>query len=179
MRKIKKKAFPVAAWQLGAGTEKEAELIAKGLIVKKNDGTYAVFSKEATQGEGEIAEAGDYFKIGDGGYPYPNKKDWFEERHVKTEDGAYVQKTSVIEGWEKGEEASEAIQHVIDKGLLEIHEETPEYYYKAQLWGTTLTAPVDAVIAIYKVEKEDGKIVDVDFNLITRKAFNETYEYVD
>ena len=66
MRKIKKKAFPVAAWQLGTGTEKEAELIAKGLIVKKDDGTYAIFSKEATQGEGEVAQAGDYFKIGDG-----------------------------------------------------------------------------------------------------------------
>ena len=74
-----KTALRVRAWQLGAGTEMEKEMVAQGKIKRRKDGTYEVFSMEATGETGQIAKAGDYFKLDDSGKPYPNDKAFFEK----------------------------------------------------------------------------------------------------
>ena len=73
----------------------EATLIREGAIKKRQDGTYELFSQEAVNGTGEIAKAGDYFKVDivDGRhYPYPNSKQFFEENHIHIAGDEYEQK---------------------------------------------------------------------------------------
>lgn len=73
----------------------EAMLIEEGAIKKNPDGTYELFSQEAVSATGEIANAGDYFKVDSvegHHYPYPNSKDFFEENHIHVSGDVYEQK---------------------------------------------------------------------------------------
>ena len=61
------------AWELGAGSDMEQELIRSGRIIAHSDGTYELFSQEAKEGRGQMAQAGDFFKADNQDYPYPIK----------------------------------------------------------------------------------------------------------
>lgn len=76
---IKNIGKEVRAYQLGAGSTVEQSLIAEGKIRVRN-GNYELFSQESRE-KGEMAVTGDYFKVDNAGYPYPNKADWFELNH--------------------------------------------------------------------------------------------------
>ena len=60
-----KTATRVRAWELGAGSDMEKEMIRVGKIIAHPDGVYEVFSQESTEGKGQMAHAGDYFKVDD------------------------------------------------------------------------------------------------------------------
>ena len=77
---IKSKKKIVQAYPLGQGHPMETALIEEGAIRLLPDGSYALFSQEAVNGQGQIAYAGDYFKVDtiDGRhYPYPNDREFF------------------------------------------------------------------------------------------------------
>lgn len=60
-------------------------LIEEGAIQRPPDGSYALFSQEAVNGQGQIAQAGDYFKVDtiDGRhFPYPNSREYFLSNHT-------------------------------------------------------------------------------------------------
>lgn len=80
----KRKSRIVHAWVLGAGSETERRLIGEDTILREQDGRYRLFSLEAVNGVGELAEPGDYFKVEEvegRHYPYPNDREWFIENH--------------------------------------------------------------------------------------------------
>ena len=83
------------AYQLGSNHSVLNQLITQGQIKKLGDGRYEVFSQEALNGEtkhGQVAEKGDWIKIDSQGYPYPNKKEYFEENHRYVKGDTYEQR---------------------------------------------------------------------------------------
>ena len=74
---VRKKNVRVQAWELGAGSETEKRMIQARKIIPHPDGTYEVFSQECKNGKGQIANAGDYFKVDATGSPYPNERAFF------------------------------------------------------------------------------------------------------
>ena len=177
---VQKKPVRLQAWQLGAGDAKEAEMIAAGKIKLREDGSYELFSMEALGEKGQIAGPGDYFKVDSAGFPYPNKKAFFEERHVPLGDGWYLQKTQPIPAWTADMPADEVIDFLIRENLLRIHPENPARYFTADLWGTEETAAKDAVVVIHSVERDDeGRITGVDFNFVERTIFDSTYTVLE
>ena len=81
---VKNKGKFVRAYELGAGSEIEKLLIEEGAICAETSGRFHLFSQEAVNGEGQLADRGDFFKVDtvDGRhYPYPNKRDWFLKNH--------------------------------------------------------------------------------------------------
>lgn len=89
MRWAQKKLVQLQAWQLGTNTPMERKMIEEGRIIQQDDGQYELFSLEATGGSGEIAKAGDYFKVDAAGCPYLNEKTKFESMHRAIGDGWY------------------------------------------------------------------------------------------
>jgi len=173
---VQKKAVRIQAWQLGAHTEKEAELIKSGKIKLREDGTYELFSLEATGEKGEIAMPGDYFKLSSSGFPYPNAKDFFESKHEQLHDTWYLQKSQPLLAWAVGEPETDAIRFLLDQNLLQIHPDDPGHYFSAFLWGTRETSAQDSVIVFYKIERNDrGEITGVDFNFVVRSEFEQSY----
>ena len=166
----------VRAWQLGAGSEMERDMIRRGKIAFRPDGTYEVFSQEAREGTGQVVKAGDYFKVDDKGFPYPNEQSFFEENHEHTEGDWYLQKSRILKFWRKDDPECEEVRFLLERGLLGIRPEDPSRYFFADMWGTRETAPSDAVIAFYAVEREpDGRIASVEFNFIVRDYFEKYY----
>ena len=45
----------VQAWELGAGSAMEQEMIRRGKIAARPDGTWEIFSQESTEGSGQVA----------------------------------------------------------------------------------------------------------------------------
>lgn len=108
---VKNKKNIVTAYQLGAGSDMERNLIEEGAIRLTEDGRYELFSQEAKDGRGQLADKGDYFKVDvkDGKpYPYNNMKAWFEENHDHLEGDEYEQKSWPVMVWDaKDREAAE------------------------------------------------------------------------
>ncbi len=176
---VQKTAVRVQAWQLGAGSAKEAEMISSGKIKRLRDGGYELYSREATGGTGQIAKPGDYFKTDSSGLPYPNEKAYFEKMHEHLEDDWYLQKSPVLPAWTAGEPWNEVIRFLLVHGMLQINENDDEHYYSAALWGTTETAAKDAVIVIHEIERNDkNEITNVVFNFVDRDSFEKTYRVV-
>ena len=72
---------------------------------------------------------------------------------------------------------SRKIKFLIEQKQLTFHEEDPEKYFQAPLWGTNLSAKKDAVIVFYSIERdENGEIRDAEFNFVARDEFDKTYE---
>lgn len=95
MKQAEEKKKLVKAYRLGAATATEEELIREGAIRRLADGSYELFSQEAVNGAGEIARAGDHFKVDtvDGKwYPYPNSGRFFEANHRHLEGDSYEQR---------------------------------------------------------------------------------------
>lgn len=180
MKKAMKKAGKnVRAYRLGEGTPMERKMLAEGKIRVKNGGVYELFSQEAKGGTGEMAVPGDYFKVDSSGFPYPNKKDWFEENHKHIDGDEYMQFPKPVDIWEASMPVCEEIQYLLAAERLKINEEDTKNYFSAFLWGTHLTAARDAVIVLYSVDRdEDGKINDVDFNFVARDEFEKTYTII-
>jgi len=87
---IKKTGKIVEAFELGLSSAMELKLIEECKIVRKGD-TYELFSQESQSGSGEIASAGDFFKVDKAGYPYPNAREWFLENHRHVEGDKWEQ----------------------------------------------------------------------------------------
>lgn len=178
MRKaVKKTGRSVCAYQLGMHSEVEERLMLEGRIRMKENGEYELFSREAVNGKGEVAKAGDYFKIDSEGYPYPNSREFFERRHRNIGKNRYIQIPSPVDVWEKGEPMNEVVRYLFKHHLITINRCDTENYFHAFLWGTQLSAAMDAVIVIYDVKRGgDGNIEHVDFNFVAKEEFVKTYD---
>lgn len=175
---IKKTGKSVMAYRLGDHSMMEQEMIASGKIRRRQDGRFELFSQEAVNGEGELADKGDYFKVDNSDHPYPNGKQWFEQNHRHLEGDAYMQLSKPLDAWDVSEPWCREMEFLLKTGSLVIHREDTERYFEAVLWGALLTAPRDSVIVFYHVERsDDGEIVDISFNFINRKEFELTYEW--
>lgn len=177
MHYARKKSARIRAWQLGSGSEMERELTAQGRIRVRADGQYELFSQEAKGGIGQHASAGDYFKVDSKGYPYPNSRDMFEQEHAHIGGDWYLQTARALPIWTSDEPQSEEIAYLISHGLLELHPETPQRYFRAGLWDTQESAARDAVVVFYQVGRDDaGAICQLDFNFVESSEFARTYE---
>lgn len=172
----------IEAYCLGENSEMEQQLLKEGAMRKQEDGSYELFSCEAVNGSGQIAYAGDYFKVDhvDGkNYPYPNTREYFLKNHRHLSGNEYIQNSSgdtVYAIWQDGDESCEEIRFLLDTGRLTISPDTPDKYYNAFLWGTMLSARKDAVVVFYEVTRDsEGKITDIDFNLVARESFEKNY----
>lgn len=176
---MKKEGQIVTAYQLGVDSPKIRALLAEGKIKNNGKGSYEIFSQEAANGKGEAAQSGDYIKVDSRGFPYPNDKSFFEENHKKVGENLYEQIPKPLDAWTVQEETCEEIMYLMEKGLLTIHEDNPKRYFNAQIWGSELSAPKDAVLMLYRVDRDkEGSIADIDFNFVERSEFERTYNYI-
>lgn len=176
---MKRGEVPVIACRLGDGSELEKRLIAAGALKRLDDGCYEVFSREAVNSGGELAEPGSYVKVDQEGFPYPNSAEYFLANHELTERG-YVQLPRPLEAWRDGQPVSDAVRFLLDSGRLTINRQHPERYYSARLWGTILSSNRDAVIVFYEIKRsEDGRVTDAHFNFVVREEFERTYEILE
>jgi hypothetical protein len=166
----------VQAWQLGAGSDMERELRENGKIRLLPDGNYELFSTESVSGQGERAEAGDYFKVDSTGAPYPNARAWFESHHDRVGDHDYVQRPEVLRAWTVAEPVCAEIRFLLDQHRLTIDPDDPDRYFSAFLWGAQLSAARDAVVVFYQVQRTGDTITDVEFNFVARTEFDKTYK---
>ena len=168
------------AWELGKGSDMEKQLIRTGKLVAREGGIYEVFTREATEGKGQIANAGDFFKVDGDGYPSPCERSWFFANHKHVEGDWYEQVAKPLKIWRKDDPETEEIRFLIDSGALNIHSEDLNKYYSAFLWGTMETAASDAVIVLYSVDKnEEGKIEAISFNFVESDYFKANYKIID
>lgn len=174
----KKNGKTIRAYCLAADSAMELQMIEEGKIQKHADGNYELFSQEAVNQSGEMAQPGDYFKVNGNGFPYPNTKEFFEKKHVKLDEpDAYMQIPAPLQAWAITEPECEEIIWLKQQGKLKINEDDTDKYFSAFLWGTMLSTPKDSVIVFYSVTRdEEGNISDVDFNFVARDEFERTYD---
>ncbi len=176
---MKRGDIPVVACRLGDGSELEKQLLASGALKRLDDGRYEVFSREAVNSCGELAEPGSYVKVDREGFPYPNSAEYFLANHELTERG-YVQRPRPLEAWREGQPLSDAMRFLLDSGRLTIDRQHPERYFSAWLWGTLLSSNRDAVIVFYEIARaEDGRVTDAQFNFVVREEFERTYDILE
>ena len=175
-------AEPVEAWELGVDTETYRQMVGEGKITSFGDGTYAIRSTEVTADKfGQLAANGDFFKIDGCGNPYPNTREWFLANHELREDGLYYQKAIVLEAWRYmgTGEFHEYINWLIETERLYINREDRDHYWYADMWGTTLSSPMDVYFVFREVKRtEDGAIVDIKFSFVDVTEFERTYRIV-
>ena len=166
----------VQAWEFGAGSGMEQELVRSGKVVAHADGTFEIFTLESTEGKGQSAHTGDFFKIDDRGFPCPNEREYFLRNHRHLEGDWYVQDARPLKIWRLGDPECEELHFLQSNGLLSVHPEDKEHCFSAPLWDTKETAPADAVIVFYRVgHNPEGKIDAVDFNFVDAAYFSEHY----
>lgn len=169
----------VEAYELGADSPVEAELIRRGAIHKTETG-YLLFSREAVNGQGQQAKRGDFFKVDGGGYPYPNERAWFLGHHRHLEGDRYEQIPRPLAVWRVQDGENKLIRWLSEQGRIRIQEQDPVRYFNAHLWGADLSAARDATVVFYGVKCDgEGKIADVDFNFVAREEFERTYALCD
>lgn len=177
---VKKKDIKIIAYSLSNTDEAILkQLIEEKKIVPLKDGTFEVFSQEVIRANslhGEIATKDDYIKVDSTRLPYPVSHDYFINHYQHIKDNEYKPKEVVILAWDMTQEMEEEILFLKEKKGLIIDEDNFEQYYQAPLYGTIEAADKDSKILLYSVEKENDEIVDISFNFITNKAFEETYE---
>lgn len=180
MRYAKKyKPNPVHAYELGAGTEMERLLREKAVICLEEDGSYRLFSKEAVNGVGELARPGDYFKVeqeGERYYAYPNCREWFLRHHTPLGGDLYQQHSEALPIWRREDPPCEAVEALLAEGVLQLHPEDTEHYFRASLHGAPLSAAEDAVLVFHELTRDGrGTIRDLQFDFIERKVFDQYY----
>lgn len=164
------------AWELGSGSEMEQSMISQGRICAHPNGVYEIFSLEAQDGKGQIAKAGDYFKVEYRGWPQPCNREWFLQNHKHLEGDWYKQIAKPLKIWRKDDPELEEIRFLREKGILQFHPEDPERYFTAFLWNTEETAAQDAVIVFFDVKRDsDGKIEKINFNFVDAEYFQNNY----
>jgi len=178
---VKNKKKIVKAYQLGTQSDMEKQLIEEGAILVRADGHYELFSQEAVNGSGEIAAAGDYFKVDevDGKhYPYPNGKEWFESNHVHLQGDEYEQQNKPQFIWEVSDPMCEEMEYLLNQKKLTIKEDDESHYFNAFLWGADLSAAKDATVLFYSIDRDaDGNITDISFNFVAKAEFESSYSY--
>ena len=180
MRIIKKAGRPVTAFPLGQDHPLEAELTARGRLAKRPDGRYEVFTREASGGSGELADPGDYVKLDAGGFPYPNRRAYFLENHTHQQGDTYLQRPVPLPAWQAGQPLTEEMAFALERGLIRISEENAAAYFSAFLWGAQLTAPQDAAVVFYRVDRDaGGGITGLDFNFVVRQEFDAAYDILE
>lgn len=176
---VKSQKKIVKAYPLGAGHPMEAALIEEGAIRLLPDGSYELFSQEAVNGRGQIARAGDYFKVDtvDGHhYPYPNSREFFLSNHIHLTGDEYEQVNKPLLIWQFSDEPTEELRWLLDTGRLVLKPQEPDRYFNAALWGTALSAPAEATLVFYSVERDDhGVITDINFNFVAKAEFDTSY----
>lgn len=176
---VKNKKKVVLAYPLGAGHPMEAMLIEEGAIQRLPDGSYALFSQEAVNGHGQIAQAGDYFKVDtiDGRhFPYPNDREFFLSNHIHLGGDEYEQINKPLLIWQRGDELTEEVRWLVDMGRLTLKPQDPTHYFNAFLWGADLSAADDATMVFYSVDRdENGTIADISFNFVAKPEFEACY----
>lgn len=180
---VKSKKKIVTAYPLGAGHPMEAALIEEGAIRLRPDGSYELFSQEAVNGSGQIARAGDYFKVDtvEGRhYPYPNSREYFLSNHTHLSGDEYEQANKPLLMWQVGDEPMEEVRWLVDTGRLTLKPQEPEHYFNAFLWGADLSAADDATLIFYSVDRdENGNITDASFNFVARAEFEAGYTVME
>ena len=180
---IKSRKKIVLAYQLGVGHPMEALLIEEGAILHLPDGSYELFSQEAANGHGELAQAGDYFKvdtINGRHFPYPNSREYFLNNHTHLQGDEYEQLNKPLMIWQTGDALCDEIQWLVDTGRLTLKPQEPERFFNAFLWGADLSAAADATLVFYEVERdENGCITDISFNFVARPEFESSYVVLD
>lgn len=176
---VQKFARRVQAWQLGAGSEAEQQMILQGRLVPLAGGGYAMFSQEAGA-QGQQVAKGDYFKIDSAGFPYPNERSWFLSCHTHLEGDWYLQEAPVLRAWAVTEPPCPEICFLLETGRLQIAEADPDRYFRAQLWGAPLHAAKDAVIVFDSPRyRPDGSLEDLNFRFVAAEEFAKTYRVIE
>lgn len=167
----------VEAYRLGDNSPVVEGLMAEGEILQRADGSFEVFSREAKENTGERAHSGDYIKLDSEGCPYPNSAEYFENNHRHLAADFFEQQSPAVEVWMCGEPMCPEIRYLMENRHLSFHDDEPERYFQAPLWGTRLSAAKDAVIIFYRIVRdESGQITDVDYNFVAGDEFERTYE---
>ena len=176
---VKTKKKIVLAYPLGAGHPMEALLIEEGAIRLLPDGSYELFSQEAVNGHGQLAQPGDYFKvdtINGRHFPYPNDREYFLSNHTHLSGDDYEQINKPLMIWQTGDEISDEIKWLLDTGRLTLNPQDPTRFFNAFLWGADLSAAADATLVFYGVDRdENGCITDISFNFVARPEFESSY----
>lgn len=179
---VKSKRKVVTAYPLGAGHPMETLLIEEGAIQLLPDGSYALFSQEAINGQGQIAQAGDYFKVDtiEGRhYPYPNDREFFLNNHIHLSGDEYEQINKPLMIWQFGDAFTEEIDWLVDTGRLTLKPQDPDHYFNAFLWGADLSAASDATLVFYSVDRDAaGTITDISFNFVAKPEFESSYSII-
>lgn len=180
---VKSKKKIVKAYPLGAGHPMEAALIAEGAIRLLADGSYELFSQEAVNGHGQVAQSGDYFKVDtiDGRhYPYPNSREFFLNNHTHLAGDEYEQVNKPLLIWQSGDEPIEEIRWLVDTGHLTLKPQDPAHFFNAFLWGTDLSAAADATLVFYSVDRDAfGAITEISFNFVAKPEFEASYSVME
>ena len=179
---IKNKGNIVEAYQLGSDNPVIKALIDTGMICNIGNGKYEIHSQESVNGSlgGEKAKNGDWIKIDSKGYPYPNKKEFFEINHRHIEGNTFEQLPKPLTAWDTKLEMCPEIVFLIEKKGLIIDKTSVTHRYTAELWGTTEVAAWDALIIFYSVFYDGaGNIIDCDWNFIERSEFDKIYSVID
>ncbi len=180
---VKNKKKIVLAYPLGAGHPMEAMLIEEGAIRLLADGSYELFSQEAVNGHGQIAQAGDYFKVDtiDGRhFPYPNSREFFLSNHTHLSGDEYEQINKPLLIWQTCDEPSEEIRWLVDTGRLTLKPQDPAHFFNAFLWGADLSAAADATLVFYSVDRDaSGAITEISFNFVAKPEFDASYSIVE
>lgn len=170
----------VRAWELGAGSDMEKKMISLGKIIARPGGIYELFSQEAAEGKGQVARAGDFFKVDDSGYPYPNRREYFLANHRPVEGDLYEQIARPLPVWRSGDPETEEIRYLLDNRILSIHPGEPQRFFTARIWETDESAPFDAVIVFFGIERDsEGRITGVNFNFVRHDYFMRYYRLLD
>lgn len=176
---IIKIATELDACRLGDGTEMERRLLETGKLRQCPDGTYLVFSRE-TDTQGQQAQAGDYIKVDSGGFPYPNRRAFFEANHTHLGGTRYRQKAEPMGAWTVSEPMPPEVRFLLDTGALRIDEQDEAHYFRAFLWGAELFAAKDAVVVLDRTTRnEAGEITAVKFHFIARQEFQITHRILE
>ena len=180
MKVIKKHGKQISAYRLGTVSPVLDQLIREGKLIRRQDGSFEVISRESIaggSGHGQIAVTGDYIKLDSEGFPYPNAASFFEKRHKPLGDDTYEQLPEPMDAWSAAESLCPEVRFLQEKKGLMINPDAPERYFSAPLWGTIESAPAEAVIVFYSITRdEDGNIKDADFNFVVREEFDKLYD---
>ena len=173
---IKNKGKNVQAYELGTGSEMEQQLIESGKIIRHANGSYELFSQESQSGSGQMANPGDYFKVDDAGFPYPNGRDWFKQNHRHISGDTYEQLPQPLEAWNACDPLTAAVNHLIATGKLTLNFVDRSKFFNAHLWGADLSQNDEATLIFYGVTSDaNGEVVDANFNFVAKDEFKRTY----
>lgn len=174
-----KESSRIRAWELGAGSVTEQEMIRCGKIVPRPGGIYEIFSRETKGKKGQIAAAGDFFKVDDYGFPHPWRRAAFLQQHQPLEGDWYQEAARQVKIWRLGDPVCEEIRFLLDRSILRVNPDNPDRCFTALIWETEETAASDAVVVIFDTDRDaEGRVAGVHFNFIEIGYFNKYYRVI-